>query len=293
VGAVISLENADKLKGDHDAVMQRFINACPMVKDLLEDATRVRDGQYGKFRIRKDYSYTNHSFWRPGLVLIGDSACFIDPVFSTGVHLATYSALLAARSINSCLRDDLDETRCFTEFERRYRAEYENLYNFLVAFYDFHQDEESYFWRARKVMSSDTPSTVVLEGENEKEAFIRLVAGGSTLDETFFANMKEISEKLKAYGEENSDENLIELKSNERLSDHFSTMSHIRQVAVKKDKRPLEAPRYEGGLVSSRDGFHWALHDPNVMSDGPSMEEEDSTQGRAYRLKKHVLKEPG
>ena len=83
-------------------------------------------------RVRKDYSYCNSRFWRPGIVLVGDAACFVDPVLSSGVHLATYSGLLAARSINSCLAGLVDEESAFTEFERRYRREYGGFYQFLA-----------------------------------------------------------------------------------------------------------------------------------------------------------------
>src|SRR5207342_3786275 len=94
--------------------------------------------------------------------------------FSSGVHLATYSALLAARSICSILSDDMDETRCFEEFEKRYRREFRNFYEFLTSFYDMHQNEDSYFWNARKVLKTR---------QSNQEAFVSLVAGVSTLQD--------------------------------------------------------------------------------------------------------------
>src|SRR6185295_2961241 len=127
-------------------------------------------------------SYCNTRFWKPGVVLIGDAACFIDPVFSSGVHLSTYSALLAARSINTCLRKELDEDRCFKEFEERYRREFSNFYQFLLAFYDMHEDEESYFWSARKVLETE---------ESANEAFIRLVGGVSSSGEPLYDSADE------------------------------------------------------------------------------------------------------
>jgi hypothetical protein len=57
---------------------------------------------YDQVRVRKDFSYCHSAFCRPGLFLVGDAACFIEPVFSSRVYLSTYSALLAARSINTC-----------------------------------------------------------------------------------------------------------------------------------------------------------------------------------------------
>src|SRR2546421_4545785 len=152
VGAVVSKKHADLLKEGHEEAMKRFIASCPEIARLLANAKRVTEGIYGQLRVRKDYSYTNQRFWAPGLVLVGDAACFIDPVFSSGVHLSTYSALLAARSINSILINDMDETRCFEEFEKRYRREFNNFYEFLAAFYDMHQNDNSYFCTARNIL---------------------------------------------------------------------------------------------------------------------------------------------
>jgi FAD-dependent halogenase len=154
VGAVVAKESAKQLNGDPQQALSMFIDRCPEVRLMLKDVPMVADGPYGKVRVRKDYSYVSTRFWRPGMVLVGDAACFVDPVFSSGVHLATYSALLAARSINSVLAGDVDEARAFGEFERRYRHEYALFYEFLVSFYDMHVDEKSYFWRAKKVLNA-------------------------------------------------------------------------------------------------------------------------------------------
>ena len=122
VGAVIGKEFVNELKKkDHSVVFAELLDQCSLIKDFLSPAKRVAEGIYAPVRIRKDWSYTTARFWKPGLVLVGDAACFIDPVFSSGVHLATYSAMLAARSINTCLKGTIDEQPCFDEFEARYR----------------------------------------------------------------------------------------------------------------------------------------------------------------------------
>jgi halogenation protein CepH len=119
------------------------------------------------------------------MVLVGDAACFVDPIFSSGVHLATYGALLAARSINSVLAQTMDEETAFREFEQRYRREYGVWYEFLVAFYDLNVNERSYFWSAKKVTKSTT---------SDLQSFIELV-GGVSSDETIF----ETAEALTAH----------------------------------------------------------------------------------------------
>jgi halogenation protein CepH len=253
VGAVVSKECAHLLKGDHEQVLNNFIASCPEIAKLLENAKRVTEGQYGQIRVRKDWSYSNERFWKPGLVLVGDAACFIDPVFSSGVHLATYSALLAARSINSILNDGMDETRCFEEFERRYRREFKNFYEFLTSFYDMHQSEESYFWKARKVLNTQRAS---------QEAFVSLVAGVSSLDQEELVVETEQIEKIKGELEQLQDttQNAAPYFSSEKeafLDTLVTEATQIQKQAHSGSMGDEEQPLFVGGLIPSADGFRW------------------------------------
>lgn len=151
VGAVIPASMAAKVQGNQEQALTQLISESPLISEYLADAHRVTEGIYGQVRVRKDYSYCNTRFWTPGMVLIGDAACFVDPLFSTGVYLATYSGLLAARSINSVLDGQIEEERAFAESEFRHRREYQLYYEFLRAVYDTHVDETSYFWAAKKL----------------------------------------------------------------------------------------------------------------------------------------------
>ena len=144
VGAVVEQRHAPALKGDREAAMRSFIDACPVTRGFLAGARRCEGEPYGGLRVRKEFSYCHTRFWAPGAVLVGDSACFIDVLLSSGVHLATYSALLAARSINTCLAGDLDEGPSFDEFEMRYRLEFSRFYQLLVGLYDMRKDGETY-----------------------------------------------------------------------------------------------------------------------------------------------------
>lgn len=135
VGAVVAKGHAERLQAGPERAMREFVDACPEIKALLLGATRVESGMYGSYRVRKDYSYINSGFWTPGLVLVGDAACFVDPVFSSGVHLATYSGMLAARSIATILRGEMPENVGLDLYERRYRSEFSVFYDFLLSFY--------------------------------------------------------------------------------------------------------------------------------------------------------------
>lgn len=267
VGAVVAREAADVIRSGHEAALNGFIESCPIIREYLSSATRVTTGKYGPIRIRKDYSYTNTQFWAPGIVLIGDAACFIDPVFSSGVHLATYSALLAARAINSCLRGGFDEERCFAEYEMRYRREFGNFYQFLMAFYDMNQDTDSYFWTARKIINTE---------ERDNEAFIRLVAGRSQVDEPVFNEGSSFFDEREGFGhwmEQSLNPEAVHkagsrpAPAQRRVAGGFDATAfmdgftqEIAQLQVQArlgERRGLEAPLASGGLVPSRDGLEW------------------------------------
>jgi len=254
VGAVIDRAHYDSIKdnqGDNEELLREMISACPPVAQLLGNAQRVTEGIYGEVRVRMDYSYDNACLWRPGLVQIGDAACFIDPLFSSGVHLATYAALQAARAINTVLqrgadeaRRPIDEARCFTEFEHRYRKEYRHFLDLVSAFYEIHVDETSYFWVARKILATE-------HRESSPEAFLRLVAGASQAAHDFRPEV--------------SPDTAPEAAFRAFLHATEDEKKHIASLAFHGHRDEIEQPLFEGGLVPSLDGFHWS--EPSVSSD--------------------------
>ncbi|MFC9257365.1 tryptophan 7-halogenase [Amycolatopsis thailandensis] len=262
VGAVVRREDAARIQGDPEEAMRALIDECPMIGEYLAGATRVTTGQYGQLRVRKDYSYHHTNFWRPGMVLVGDAACFVDPVFSSGVHLATYSALLAARSINSVLDGKVGEQRAFDEFEARYRREYSVFYEFLTSFYDMHIDEDSYFWSAKKVTkSSDT----------ELESFVELVAGMSSTEFNLAdteAGVLRLKQRSAEFADavdtlvEAREENMTPLFRSSVVRQAMQEGSQVQTRAQLGDEAGEVAPVFDGGLVATPDGMSWSEPDP-------------------------------
>lgn len=263
VGAVIGQEYSGMLKDGLETAMSALVDRTSIIKEFLAPATRVSEGPYGIHRVRKDYSYCHSRFWRQGAVLVGDSACFIDPIFSSGVHLATYSGFLAARSINSFLAGDINEKRCFNEFEQRYRREFSTFYQFLVAFYDMDKDLDSYFWEARKIVNSE---------EITNEPFIRLVSGVSETGEPLFQgaqnclkSARELGGILKnAYEGEGAshDVNSRSTQPTDRQAQFLRELRNgandlLTQAALGRRSRNA-APLFEGGLIPSVDGLSWS-----------------------------------
>jgi halogenation protein CepH len=257
VGAVVHRDQASRVQGDPEKALERFVEECPLIRESLAGAERVRTGDYGTVRVRKDYSYHNTKFWRPGMVCVGDAACFVDPVFSSGVHLATYSALLAARAINSVLAGLVDEEAAFNEFEGRYRREYSVFYEFLMSFYDLHADENSYFWRAKKVTKSTNA---------ELESFVDLVAGISSADfgmndtESAVLRFKSRSDEFMTAIEKvtgDSEQNMMPLFKSSVVKQAMRESAAVQSRALLGEDADADMPLFPGGLVPSPDGMFW------------------------------------
>jgi halogenation protein CepH len=260
VGAVVKRELAGRVQGDAEQALLGLIGDCPLIAEYLSEAQRVTSGPYGMLRVRKDYSYRNTAFWRPGMALIGDAACFVDPVFSSGVHLATYSGLLAARSLNSVLAGQIDEARVFAEFEARYRREYNFFYQFLLTFYEMNVDEQSYFWRAKKVTNCP---------ESELAAFVELVGGVASGDVTLTGAAQRVAEQFRAASRDLNA--AVESISRDpyasmgpmlgvpAVSGAMQEGAQIQAHAILGADAGAEEPLFPGGLISSTDGVHWQI----------------------------------
>ena len=69
-----------------------------------------------------NYSYQARSMAGDGYVLVGDAFAFIDPVFSSGVHLAMSSAAMGADAVHVHLDDPRRAKALFREFDAGVRA---------------------------------------------------------------------------------------------------------------------------------------------------------------------------
>ncbi|PHH93312.1 hypothetical protein CDD83_7097 [Cordyceps sp. RAO-2017] len=82
----------------------RSTDLAPKIKQLLSAAELVTD-----IKSASDWSYSASTYAFPHARIVGDAGCFIDPFFSSGVHLATLGGLSAAVTIAASYRGDCDE----------------------------------------------------------------------------------------------------------------------------------------------------------------------------------------
>lgn len=150
-----------------EQILRDAIAQCPLIVDLLQPGEQV-----SAIKTEQDFSYIAEHLAGPGYFLAGDAACFIDPLLSTGVHLATHGALLAAASLASLLRGEITEDQARAFFEQSYRKAYLRLVVLISAFYQQYNGRESYFWRAQQLTANDYAHSPALN-----EAFLFIVSG--------------------------------------------------------------------------------------------------------------------
>ncbi|KAK6505858.1 hypothetical protein TWF481_007748 [Arthrobotrys musiformis] len=80
------------------------LKMAPKTRELLKDAELVSDTKSAS-----DWSYTASTYHLPNARICGDAGSFIDPLFSSGVHLAVTGGLSAAATIAASIRGDCDE----------------------------------------------------------------------------------------------------------------------------------------------------------------------------------------
>jgi halogenation protein CepH len=167
VGAVVDVRRwHEVVESDPEGTYRGLIARCPAIAERLAAATLV-----SPIRIIRDYSYDSTQFFGRGYLMAGDSACFIDPVFSTGVHLACLAGYLGARSVHTILTGDASEEDALARYEAAYRGAFERYLRFLCFFYDHNEDPDSYFWTARRILAH------VPEDFDARTAFVRLMSG--------------------------------------------------------------------------------------------------------------------
>jgi flavin-dependent dehydrogenase len=120
-------------QGEKEALMRAVIETTPAMRQRMATAEAL-----GELRVTADYTFIHERFAGARFALAGDAACFLDPVFSSGVYLALSSGIEAARLIDRAL---VANGRALTareqeHYTRRYKRRVEVMRGLVDAFYD-------------------------------------------------------------------------------------------------------------------------------------------------------------
>jgi flavin-dependent dehydrogenase len=176
VGLVLHKTSFKEQRQRFDSLEQLYfsaIDSCPLIADLLKSGSLLTD-----IRIEQDYSYIAGGVTGPGYYLVGDAACFIDPLLSTGVHLAMHSSMLCAAGIASALRGEVTEQQAAAFFETSYRQTYLRLMAVVSSMYQLYNGKESYFWEAQRLTHHDYDDSDAM-----MDAWLYIVSGMQDIKE--------------------------------------------------------------------------------------------------------------
>lgn len=101
----------DKYKGSDEEQLRSLVAAEPYLAERFKDVEFVFEP-----KVLQSWSSTTEKFYGEGFVLTGNVTEFLDPVFSSGVTLATVSSQMAAKLVIRKLNgEDFDWNKEYTE----------------------------------------------------------------------------------------------------------------------------------------------------------------------------------
>jgi len=166
VGAVVDSKTGQEgiQQNGANAFLEAQLAQSSHTRALLENAKMDSEAT-----VVMDWSYTADKLFGPGYILAGDAACFVDPLFSSGVHLALMSGVLAAAYVTTALNEPAMAGDAGEVYQELYLKEYNQFREMARLFYSSNLSAESYFWEARRITDSAEYSP--------RHSFIQAVAG--------------------------------------------------------------------------------------------------------------------
>ena len=241
VGVVADRDRAleDIRESTTSAWFSQQIEKSKHVRTLLASADPI-----GTCVAVRDWSYQTKQFVGVRHCLIGDAACFIDPLFSTGVHLAIYSATLAAALVTTIFKNPPLADAARVAFDHDYRTQYRHFRELARLFYSSNRSVNSYFWEARR-LTGETSYT-------PRNAFVRAVSGQTEVgyERTTLSHGVLPSSFTKSVNAIESRRVEIQEKIKERLNP--STQLRLATDVKVATKALLSENQYEEGLVIER-----------------------------------------
>jgi flavin-dependent dehydrogenase len=166
VGVVCSSE---VFKGGTDlsAYLDEAFKGSPKLTDYMQNAERASE-----VTVISNYSHTTESFVGDRWMLIGDAAVFLDPIFSSGVHVALTSGKFASEALLKALgqRITLREQGIHTEYEANVHRGVKRFHSLISLFYG-----DNFVSQMKKTLTL----------KNTRQAFTSAVAGDMWNDENF------------------------------------------------------------------------------------------------------------
>ena len=142
----------------------------------LEGAVGVPDAQGRVLRFARDWSFAQSRMAGPGWLLVGDAACFVDPILSGGVDFAVRGGCSAADVILRSLQaDPASSSALLAAYDAEVRRDYRAYLRLARYWYGNNRSVEGLFWEAHAEIPPGSASTPL-------RAFVYLTSGRYAAD---------------------------------------------------------------------------------------------------------------
>lgn len=131
IGVVIPVDEYRKAQQSPQAFLERYMATTPIVPPSISSNRQLE----GKVHIYGNLGHTTSRAYGNGWVLVGDAAFFIDPCYSSGVHLALSMAKDAANLFLESRRTGKSQVELFADYEKTLRQDEKLVLRFVDAFY--------------------------------------------------------------------------------------------------------------------------------------------------------------
>ena len=126
---------------------QRQIESCEEYAELLEGGRWA-----GDFDIVSDWSFICKQFHGPGYLLVGDAACFVDPILASGIALALQGVLRATKAIRTSLEAPDLTGLSMDWYQEGYLQQANDFVDMANHWYHGQRLQESWFWTAHRLV---------------------------------------------------------------------------------------------------------------------------------------------
>jgi FADH2 O2-dependent halogenase len=130
MGVVVEREAFRQANQDLESFFREQLQTNDNLAEAMRSATRINE-----FKTEGDYSYSMSQFTGNGFVLIGDAARFVDPIFSSGVSIALYTAKYASEQIRLAFEQGDFSREMFLPYEEKVRGGVNIWYEFIRLYY--------------------------------------------------------------------------------------------------------------------------------------------------------------
>ena len=130
IGAVCRPEYLKQRRGRTQDFFFETLKLHPALWKRTEKAELIDN----EVRVTGNYSYDSSTIGGPGWMLVGDAFAFLDPVFSSGVYLATSCGEQAALLVDAVLGDPSREAALQRRLEKRMRRGMRRFAFFIYRF---------------------------------------------------------------------------------------------------------------------------------------------------------------